>query len=456
MKTQRLKTLPTIIFFALLVLLVIIVIVRINYLKPSSADNDNSAEGVPAVLQEVDFKAESEITPVTLGGVSIDPSSSRLVLNSDVTADELRAVLPALQALSSVDAQQCRFSANEKRLFVSSYPNIQFEWNICIADSVYSGSQTQISIPGPEQVAEYASFSDLLPCVTEIELCGGDYTARQAAAISEAWPSAQLSGTIAMLGQSFSIDSEELDFSDTKISLEETQEFASLIAAMPSLKKVIMSDCGIADEDMDALDQAYPSVRFVWTVHFKVYDVRTDTDRFCVSDLPWNGYVAWPMTDKDFAPIKYCRDLIALDLGHENISDLSFLYNMPKLKYLIIAIEHNTFDLTPVASLKNLYYLEVFNNELLDISPLTECKNLKHLNISNTRGDYSIEPLFQMTQLDRLWFALNHLTEEEKEALRTALPNTEIYLEQTDSVGGSWRECEVYDELHEALFAPGH
>ena len=452
-KNKNSMALRTIALVVLLAALTCIIILRFK--APNDSPNIDPSEDYmddPPQQEE----PEPEEVFIVLGGKIIDPSVANLQLEPEVTVNELESVIPELKFLEIVDAQQCLFSDTEKRKLIADHPDVQFLWDICIGDLVCSSEQTSLSIPDPECIDEYTAFADLLPNIMVIELCGGDYTPQQASSIAAAWPGAHLTGMLTMFGQSFSTDTEELDFSGTPISLEQTEEFSSLISAMPALKKVVMSDCGIKDEDMDALDQKYESVRFVWTVHFKVYSVRTDTDRFCVSDLPWNNYVAWPMTDKDFAPIKYCRDLVALDLGHENISDLSFLYNMPKLRYLIIAIEHNIFDLTPVASLQDLYYLEVFNNELLDISPLAECKNLKHLNISNTRGDFSIEPLFQMTQLDRLWFALNHLTEEEKEALRTALPDTEIYLEQDDSVGGSWRSSPVYDELRTALFAPGH
>lgn len=458
MKKKNLPIIPIIVLVMLSVVLFGVVLVRSAAVKIAPLDKTTalSEEPVEAQQPEPEPEAEPEVPPIVLGGKEIDPLTAELVLQGTETARELSDVISQLTALTAVDTRPCAFSNEEKRELLTAWPDVEFLWDVNLGDLVFTSTETALTIPQPEAAAEYAAIADLLPNISEIELAGGNYTPEQAGTLAYAWPEAHLAGTIALFRQTFSTDAEELDFSGTKISLEQTEQFKPLIAAMPQLKKVIMSDCGISNEDMDALDLSYENVRFVWTVHFKVYDVRTDTDRFCVSDLPWNKYVAWPMTDKDFAPIKYCRDLVALDLGHENISDLSFLYNMPKLKWLIIAIEHNIFDLTPVASLKDLYYLEVFNNELLDISPIAECKNLKHLNISNTRGNFSIEPLFEMKQLDRLWFALNHLTEEEKEALVAALPNTEVYLEQTYAVAGSWRTTEVYQELHAALFAPGH
>jgi Leucine-rich repeat (LRR) protein len=34
--------------------------------------------------------------------------------------------------------------------------------------------------------------------------------------------------------------------------------------------------------------------------------------------------------DDDLAPLQYCTDLDYLDLGHNKITDLSFVHNLPK------------------------------------------------------------------------------------------------------------------------------
>jgi len=389
---------------------------------------------------------------VTLGETVLPLDTEELTLEEAVDFNELRTALSRLTRLKAVDASSYELTDNEKRALLAEYGDVSFLWNVEIDGKTFKSTVKELKIPSPDKAATYAAAADLLPNVEKVVLSGGDYTPQQAGLLAKACSGARLEGTIALFGKTFSTDSEELDFSGTRISAEETEAFDELIAAMPGLKKVIMSDCGLTDEEMDALDQSHDTVRFVWTVHFKVYDVRTDADRFCVSDLPWNEYVAWPMSDKDFAPLKYCRDLVALDLGHENVSDLSFLYNMPKMKYLIVAIVHNKLDLTPIASLQELYYLEIFHNELADLTPLTECKALRHLNIGNCSGDFSIEPLYEMTWLERLWFPLNHLSDEEKDSLVSALPDTDVYLGMDDEVGGGWRESEVYDEMHDALF----
>lgn len=444
-------------FEIILLIILLAAAVAVAFLRRSSEPATASTAPVSPSVPSPSAAAVPSPPPedtVTLGGQILDPALKELTLEGSVDFNELRTVLSKLAKLESVDAAACPLTDNEKRALLAAYGDISFLWSVDIDGKSFDSTVTALEIPSPDKADVYAASADLLPNVEKIKLGGGDYSPAQAAALAEACPGASLEGSIFLFGKSFPTDSEELDFSGTRITVEETAVFDRLITAMPGLKKVIMSDCGISDEEMDALDLSHEDVRFVWTVHFKVYDVRTDADRFCVSDLPWNEFVAWPMTDQDFAPIKYCRDLEALDLGHENVSDLSFLYNMPKMKYLIVAIVHNKLDLTPIASLQELYYLEVFHNEIDDLSPLTECKALRHLNIGNCSGDFSLDPLYEMTWLDRLWFPMNHLSDEEKDRLTSALPDTDVYLGMDDEVGGGWRKSEVYDEMHAALFKP--
>ena len=42
------------------------------------------------------------------------------------------------------------------------------------------------------------------------------------------------------------------------------------------LEKVVMCNCGVSNEDMDALNKKYEDVRFVWSVRFSIWTLRTD------------------------------------------------------------------------------------------------------------------------------------------------------------------------------------
>ena len=218
-----------------------------------------------------------------------------------------------------------------------------------------------------------------------------------------------------------------------------------------------MCDCGVPDAEMDALDRRHEDIRFVWTVYFSIYALRTDATFFCAADVPQLNYDAPVLGDAQLYPVRYCRDMIALDLGHMWIEDLSFLYNMPKLQYLIL-VGGRFRDITPIGSLQDLKYLEIFQTMPRDISPLLNCKKLEQLNICYCSG-FDISPLKEMKQLKRLWYA--GLGPYRGAELVEALPDTQVYCPISDpdgSTGGGWREDEAYYEMRDVFgmyYQPG-
>ena len=61
--------------------------------------------------------------------------------------------------------------------------------------------------------------------------------------------------------------------------------------------------------------------------------VRTDVTAFSTQ----HTYQSKFHTSKTFSVLKYCHNLVALDIGHNEVSDLSFLEDLPQLKVLILA-----------------------------------------------------------------------------------------------------------------------
>ena len=187
---------------------------------------------------------------------------------------------------------------------------------------------------------------------------------------------------------------------------------------------------------IEHLAALFPEVEFGWTMVImpcsnklhperkKYHTVRTDDTAFSTLH---NKYCTGH-TDVDFSVLRYCRNLQALDIGHNKVTDISFLYDLPHLKVLILAL-NNISDITPIGSLKELEYLEIFRNYITDISPLANCENLVDLNLcNNTIRDYT--PLMGLTKLRRLWIARsnNYSGHGEQPAGRTAELPDQHYL----------------------------
>ena len=64
------------------------------------------------------------------------------------------------------------------------------------------------------------------------------------------------------------------------------------------------------------------------------------------------------MTSKDIQVLKYCTDLQALDLGHQRITDLSVIGNYLKDLRILILADNKVSDVSPLANLKHLHYLQ--------------------------------------------------------------------------------------------------
>ena len=248
-------------------------------------------------------------------------------------------------------------------------------------------------------------------------------------------------------GKTYSTADSFIDFDTMLLEDRDLDELMSLISHMPDLKAVYMYESTLSQESMDTLFDSYPDMFFGWTIHMcgKKYTFRTDITAFS-TEL---GSPQHEFTQKDFKPLRYCKNLLALDLGHNAISDASFLTNFPHLKFLIIADNRLT-DITPLASLTELEYLEMFMNyDLKDYSPLSNLP-LKDLNVrcpEGTRNKLTADPFLPIKTLERFWATKALFPNAEVERMKEAHPNCEISVTDSHSTGDGWRENGYYPTI---------
>ena len=376
---------------------------------------------------------------------------------ADLSAAEIERLIPLLPRLEAVDLRGSALPDGEIDAFAAAHGELRTIYTVPLWGEEVPGDTEELRL-GAEtsgSTEELIRALGRLKKLKKLDLRNCALTPRQLAEILPLCGGIETDYTIRLCGKSFSSDAEEIDLSG--IPVDDLEQIRAAAALMPKLKKVVMSDCGVPDAEMDALDQSFENVRFVWTVYFSIYALRTDATYFCAADVPQLNYDAPVLGDAQLYPIRYCRDLVALDLGHMWIYDLSFLYNMPKLKYLIL-VGGRFSDITPIGSLQELSYLEIFQTMPRDISPLLNCKKLEHLNMCYCSG-FDLSPLKEMKQLKRLWYA--GLGPDRGAALIAALPDTQVYCPYVDadgSTGGGWREDEAYYEMRDVFgmyYQPG-
>lgn len=236
-------------------------------------------------------------------------------------------------------------------------------------------------------------------------------------------------------GKRYTTDMEVLDLSGTKLSEAELPELKETVAKFSNLKKLILCDCGLSNETLANLQNEI-GIRVVWRVKLGTqWSLRTDAVAFSVLIM---NYKHIRMTSADLEVLKYCPDLLALDLGHQAITDLSKIAEyLPNLRLLILA-DNQISDLSPLANLKHLHYLELFVNRVTDLSPLSGLKELVDVNISyNPISDVS--PLLNAPMMQRVWLEHTNVNADGVNQLHETYPEAKIVNVGTGSVDQGWR-----------------
>lgn len=374
-----------------------------------------------------------------------------------LSTEELERLIPLLPRLETVDLRSSALSAEQTDAFAAAHDELKTVYTIPLWGMEVPGDSTELRLGADARgdPEEFAAALKRLKGLKKLDLRDCDITPTQLARILPLCERVETDYVIRLCGRIFTTDCEEMDLSGCRI--DDIGEVETAATLMPRLKKVLMCDCGIPDAEMDALDQRHEDIRFVWTVYFSIYALRTDATFFCAADVPYLNYDAPILNDYELYPVRYCRDMIALDLGHMWIEDLNFLYNMPHLQYLIL-VGGRFHDITPIGSLQDLKYLEIFQTFPWDISPLLNCKKLEQLNMCYCSG-FDLTPLTEMKQLKRLWYV--GLGPDRGAILIESLPDTLVYCPYFDpdgSTGGGWREDEAYYEMRDVFamyYQPG-
>ena len=227
--------------------------------------------------------------------------------------------------------------------------------------------------------------------------------------------------------------------------------FYDFLGQLPNLKKVDMFNTVLNLQVYKKLNELFPDVDFGCQFRFGKRRLRTDDTAFST---------LWSEGERKFkydeiSMLSWCRNLYALDIGHNPVRKLDFLYDMPELRVLIVAICDVT-DITPIASLKHLEYLEIFHNRITDISCLKGLDHLMDLNLVKNRVK-DLSPLMEMKSLKRLWI---HLADVDNpampdaatlKALQEALPDCHIDAESTSTAGG-WRKDSPHYKVIQRMF----
>lgn len=328
--------------------------------------------------------------------------------------------------------------AQEIRALQEAYPEITFTWQM-EKDGTYLDMETRaFDLSGAASLAEVEQILFYFPKLEFLDLRGNSIPDEDLVLLAKKNPGVDFLWDLTVGGTRVSTGAKEIYLSGTEVTVAEVE---AVLHCFPELERVEMCDCPVETEEMAALWQRYPDIRFVWTVDLAGMPHRTDADYF----MP-NKY-GLKINDKNIADLKYCVDMICVDVGHgTEVTHCEWAANMPQLQYLVLA-DSGVRSVEPLRGLEKLVFLELFQSKVKDYSPLLECPALEDLNLCYTYGDPA--PVQQITWLKRLWWS--GCRWNKRNDLTAALADTQIEFSAKSSTGNGWREGQRYYEMRDIV-----
>lgn len=382
------------------------------------------------------------IYTLSIGGKTVRENAAEVTV-AGADGSDLKNAIPYLRNLTKVDALACSDYDTLDQI-KTAYPELELLYTIPVGGENWPSDTTRLTLQNADG-EELARMIPYFSALTEVTLTGtapdNDFMYQMMCdyqKVTFRWE-------FSVCGVVTSSTATELILSD--IPMKTAEEVESALKYFYDLQRVEMCQCGISSEEMDALGKRHPDTRFVWSIPMGKGYLRTDATAF----IPYTyGFdFMGPCNDTQTRELKYCVDMVCLDLGHMRMKDLSFLEYMPKLKYLILADTQAT-DYSPIAGLTELIFLELFNSDFRETELLLGLTKLEDLNISWTKLR---EPqlLGQMTWLQRLWATRVGLTDNENRTLKEALPDTQVYVHGQHPTDGGWRQAKNYYDMRDLL-----
>ena len=362
------------------------------------------------------------------------------LLLEDADAAELAEKLVWFSRLESVLLTGRVPEQAELQQLQQQYPDIFFLWKMDALGMTLETDMTELDLSGItlDSIEELRRLLPYFPKLEKVTLDSSGLSQQELIALAKEYPDVFFLFDLTFGDYTLRTDAEEIDISNTLLT--DTVQVEEILPCFPYLQKVVMCECGIESEEMDALNRKYDNIRFVWSVRLARMLFRTDAVHFTPN--------RWGLScdDENIYDLRYCTDMVCVDIGHQmKVTNCEWVKFMPELKYLVLA-ETSISDLTPLENHENLLFLELFLSKVTDYSPLTTCKTLEDLNLCYTKGDP--EPIGEMTWLKRLWWAGYWWG---RTYLADKLPDTYTEYFSLSSTGRGWREGQHYYDMRDFI-----
>lgn len=280
-----------------------------------------------------------------------------------------------------------------------------------------------------------------LPNMEKLHIRSPEASAENLLALRDSLPQVKVTWEQEICGTVLSSDVKELDLSGEKVT--DLQELEQKMPYFPDAETVFLGECGVDNEALAAhREQAREAYKLVWTVTCgSKLKTRTDAKTF----MPVREHVYY-FNDEEAYNLRYCEEMVCIDIGHMSIHNIDFVEYMPDLEYLILAHTQLNY-IEPIKHCQKLKFLELDWSPIKDLTPLKECKALEDLNLGNTFADF--EPIKDMTWLKNLWMI--DCSTRARYEMTQALPDTKVMVTGAATVDNGWRELDNYYKMRDLL-----
>ncbi len=235
---------------------------------------------------------------------------------------------------------------------------------------------------------------------------------------------------------------------DTELTLDDwsitdNAELLEKLPLLPRLERVDIRELPLENAQVEALMAACPDIDFDWTV--VVGDFRVSSEALCFSTRQVRS-PAHRFTSEELEPIlRYCTELVALDLSHNDLEDISLIGEMKNLKVLLLGDNSDIANLSPLASLTELEYLELYSIKAAeDFSVLKELTKLKEVNLSYSPAAWGADFIDSLPLLERAWLRGAGVPAAEWNSLIADYPQIKFHFfhEAGAATAGGWNASE--------------
>ncbi len=334
---------------------------------------------------------------------------------------ELLQLLPELKTLHLKNPEADPETVAQLR---STYPKADISWEVEIAGVSFPDDTKEVDLSA---VLESSAAQTAAGTAAGTQAAAGAQTATKTQTTTGAAAGTQSTKETKSTAPAVTLNLEDLE---------------KKMSYLSDAKQVFLGKCGLDNEELAALrERVRDSYKLVWTVQLgKKLTARTDDTTF----MPVREHVYY-FLDEDAYNLRYCEDMLCVDVGHMGLTNIDFVKGMPHLQILILAHNGQLQDISPISSCKELIFLELDWSAVKDFTPLVGCTSLEDLNIGLTYP--SVEPLMQMTWLKNLWMVDRGGAYQ----LSQALPDTKIVASADVTVGAGWRNLPNYYKMRDML-----